>query len=496
MTDCPVCCEAYTPAARKPVVCQFCEYSACVSCVRQFLLSHAGDAQCLAPGCRRVWDRETLEQALPKTFLNGEYKRHRETVLLDRERAQLPATQPIAHAHRHARELVAQNAALQTEATAATKHLLALRRTLEHNQDTINYVYAHHRLPDQTHTAGAPTAAKGPVYSRGCPKDDCRGFLNADFVCGLCSLKCCKRCHEPLAADETAADDPDAAGPSAASGPSAAASERPAKHQCREEDVETAKALVKETRSCPTCHVPIYRIEGCDQMWCPGCHTSFSWRTGEVEKGRVHNPHYYEWLRRTNGGAVPRELGDVPCGGIPDVSAVMVWLRQLPGVEQSLQAQAPLPRFQRHPDPWTVALEAYPAGMALFKYHRRVQHIEAMVLPTYRAAPVDNTMARVRYLLGEHTEAQFKWELQKAEKKHQKLTAIHAVLQTLIAVVGDTLRNALAGACTPPALEALELELGAVRDFTNEAVQRVSRTFDCVVPFLMADYNILSRRFK
>jgi len=52
-------------------------------------------------------------------------------------------------------------------------------------------------------------------------------------------------------------------------------------------------------------------VRNCDQMWCTQCHTAFNWRTGRIESV-VHNPHYFEWLRR-NGNAVPRNPGDIPC---------------------------------------------------------------------------------------------------------------------------------------------------------------------------------------
>jgi hypothetical protein len=53
-------------------------------------------------------------------------------------------------------------------------------------------------------------------------------------------------------------------------------------------------------------------VKNCDQIWCTQCQTAFSWRTGKVETGAVHNPHYYEWMRRN--GTLERNPADVQCG--------------------------------------------------------------------------------------------------------------------------------------------------------------------------------------
>lgn len=48
--------------------------------------------------------------------------------------------------------------------------------------------------------------------------------------------------------------------------------------------------------------------KNCSQIWCTICHTAFDWKTGEIEKKRIHNPHYYEYLRKISpNGEIPRE---------------------------------------------------------------------------------------------------------------------------------------------------------------------------------------------
>lgn len=48
-------------------------------------------------------------------------------------------------------------------------------------------------------------------------------------------------------------------------------------------------------------------VKNCDQIWCTLCQTAFSWKTGIIEQGRIHNPHYYEFLRNQANGEIPRE---------------------------------------------------------------------------------------------------------------------------------------------------------------------------------------------
>ena len=53
-------------------------------------------------------------------------------------------------------------------------------------------------------------------------------------------------------------------------------------------------------------------------MWCVKCHTFWHWDSMTIIEARgqiPHNPDHREWLQRTGG--VAREIGDIPCGGLP-----------------------------------------------------------------------------------------------------------------------------------------------------------------------------------
>ena len=126
------------------------------------------------------------------------------------------------------------------------------------------------------------------VFTHKCPMENCNGFLNEKYECGLCENKICKYCFEKLEDG----------------------------HECNEEKKQTVAMLKKDTKPCPKCGELIYKVSGCDQMYCIKCHTAYSWRTGEIERGSVHNPEYYRWMRE-NGQVIPRNPLDVqndPCG--------------------------------------------------------------------------------------------------------------------------------------------------------------------------------------
>jgi hypothetical protein len=291
MTTCDVCCEKFNKINHKKVECQFCDLVSCRSCSQRYILESFEDPHCM--GCKTLWSREFIDTFCTKYFRNTELRRHRENVLFEREKALMPQSQKevervltIRRLRRSARKLRAQlfelyqkyhlSFPINERIIAEYPEILTFHQELENVYIELERVRAMGGLVDTETTK----------FVRKCPHEECKGFLNEEYFCGLCTTTFCKECNEPMTDD----------------------------HECDPQVVKTIKLLNRDSKSCPKCGTVIHKTSGCSQMWCINCHTAFDWRTGEISTGRIHNPHYIEFKRK-NGSS--REHGDIPCGGIP-----------------------------------------------------------------------------------------------------------------------------------------------------------------------------------
>lgn len=263
--DCSVCVEKFNKSSRKKIVCG-CGFKVCEECARRYLLQENQEAGCMS--CKIKWPRKFLVSNFSKVFINKEYKKFRENLFLEREMGMMPATQPFVESRLEAESI--KNKLLE---------LKSIKRDIECQIFALEIELNNKKIRSKD--------IKGE-FVRQCPSNDCRGFLNKTLKCGLCHITACGSCRE-IKGDN---------------------------HSCDPNVVETIKLLKNETKPCPKCGILIYKIEGCPQMYCMpssgGCGIAFSWDTLMIEKGPIHNPHYYEYQRQMNNGVVERQPGDTP----------------------------------------------------------------------------------------------------------------------------------------------------------------------------------------
>lgn len=295
--SCFVCCEKFNKSTRAPIKCEKpdCGYTACKKCVRNYLLGTAQDPHCMQ--CNAAWNQQFMVKNLNKSFVTNDYNEHRKKQLLERELSKMPETMAFAADWKEAERIEKEDI---REINKKIAELRKVWRDLELKRRDLG-IHAHN-LRSGTSGDGKKETRK---FMFPCPDEECRGFLSSAYKCELCSNYTCPNCFEIVGKTR---DPPD--------------------HQCDPDMVKTAELIKKTTRACPKCGERIAKSSGCDQMWCVKCHTAFSYKTGAIDNGVVHNPHYFQY-KRENGG-VPRNPGDVVCGGVPqDAWRVRNRLRQI-----------------------------------------------------------------------------------------------------------------------------------------------------------------------
>ena len=469
---CGICIERYNLSSHKAITCPYCQFTACSGCQERYLCETTEDAHCMS--CRKGWTREVLVDNFTRKFVTRTYKQRREDLLYERERSLMPSTQVYVEMERRNRDITRQIVALKSERDRATEKMFNIDRTplaviqvrenLENEFDA--RVLRHRHVTDQRKVVeglaweighlefvqtqllhrihGGNVEGERRQFVRACPYANCKGFLSTAWKCGICDNWTCPSCHEGKGPDKDA------------------------EHTCNQDAVATAQLLSKDSRNCPKCAAAIFKIDGCDQMYCTQCHTAFSWRTGRIETGTIHNPHYYDYMRAHGG--LPRQPGDVPCGGFPDA-------------HQVLSIHYPMYRSQRAPTDKTDAF-----GL-IVNAHRSYGHCMWVVTPRYVHDRINgNRDLRIKFMIGDLDETEFKRKIQQREKAAQKKQDIRQVCEMYTTVLNDLFQAYIQN----KNMDDLVNSLIELRSHVNGIFTVVSRRYSgCATPRIDATYHMV-----
>jgi hypothetical protein len=366
-----------------------------------------------------------------KQVLEGLIKPLMKKMLLDRETSKLPLAQQAYEALLLDKRVVELNKSIVDKERELYKLENKIRKMLNiipTNSVNKKYNYLYEMRDDienslaemilELEKLGREQSTKTEKsYTRPCPNKECRGFLNNHWKCGLCDSKVCKDCRE------TVGD---------------------ADHKCDPNMVENVKTLDKECKACPKCKASIYKIEGCDQMFCTMCHTPFSWKTGLVVTGRIHNPHYFEMLRRTGReDELLRDAQELNCG--------------------NRQAQA-----------YQFLLKNYKHYIFLGYIRQVLDDLEMVIVPELtRKIGLDTTSININYISGKYSTKEWSTQLYKKERArlyHQELLDINTALVNTIAdlILSTDLES----------ISSLEAQLIELFEYTNVSLREVASFFD------------------
>jgi hypothetical protein len=405
MACCCICCEKFNKSNRLKILCCYCEFENCRECFNKYTLDTFQDPHCM--NCKKAFTKDFLNENCTAAFINKDLKVHREQVLFDREISLLIETMPyieleneIAKNYKISRTLEQErnllNQRLQeisTEIYRITDFTSRIRSTIN-AEDGINTPGA--VLPGQTYSQNrnttTPVAEVKEVkkFVRKCPGEECRGFLNTNWICAVCEVKTCKDCNEPIKPD----------------------------HQCDPKMIENMELIKKDSKPCPECGEFIFRIEGCYMMWCTSCNTPWDWKSGlKITTGNIHNPHYFEFLRKNNPTPAPQAGA---CMRRPAATNIIA-------MHKAIYLNSVISKFFED----------------LFMISAHVEFVEIpMRTPRRAELPiVANRLLRINYILKRITDEEFKRELRTNEKKFERNQEFLNIYQMFMNVCNDTFMN-------------------------------------------------------
>jgi hypothetical protein len=441
--SCLICCEKFNKSTHLRVDCKGCDDSSdvvCRTCSQTFILNSINNPHCML--CKSEWEREFMTTYLTKTFVNNKLKTHTEEIFMDREISKLPDTQEYVQ---HLKHIDRSKNLIQDCVTEKNKLLRLLKKQTDMERDLryeLNALYI-----------DTPEDTKGRTekkFTYKCPGGDCKGFLSEKWACGLCDVKYCKDCMEPNDED----------------------------HECDKERKETFQLIKKDTKPCPKCGELIFKLDGCNQMWCTVCHTTFDWITGKTEDGAVHNPEYYRWVRE-GGRTLARNPLDVPprdpCGLI-DQRDLLYLMRNIFKPKQN--------GLRNH-------VVDCPETVIIFNIHRMINHIGFKCRDHTTRHDIDNRQLRdlrAKYLLNTLNKETWKRQLQIIEKSNKKKQDYINIWNLIRIILNESVAKIVQLNTTTSVIDVMA-EVEAARLFCNKSFAKVGQLYTCVYPGIDSSWN-------
>jgi hypothetical protein len=438
-------------------------------------------------GCDKEWDRQTLIKKLTPSFVNSKFKDHLGEVLFEKEKALLPATQLVLEQINRRVEL--ENKIKETSYKLKKQNEIASNYRYIHKHNYTGNLFCnvcyirftpwddHNCAPVdidlllkerkqckenlktlrlQLDSNEDPEVPERNKFIKKCPNLECRGFLSSQWKCGLCNMWSCPDCH-------------------CLKGP-----EKTSEHNCKAEDVATAKLLDKDSKPCPSCGAVIFKISGCNQMWCTQCRTTFDWQSLRIETGNIHNPHYLEYARHS--GTLDRNPLDIQCGRELDHNFAVIFDRMfIRGI----------PRKERE------TCEERRNANRIIRNLSELRAYKITALLREQEDLLDNLDLRLKYLQNDIDDTAFKILLQRRKKKYLKSVNLCNLYQMVVNCATDIFYRYYDELVKTPSLQLHEKyskEFEGIRSYANECLKVISKDFQSVQLTFHTDFYLTNAK--
>lgn len=436
--DCEVCTMPFTSCKRKLVSCP-CEYKVCTKCTKTYLLGSSHNPHCM--NCRRAWTRDFMCETVGRAFVNGIYTNKRKEILFEKEKARMPETLPLA-------EILKKREASKIKVHEAQKEVVKCLQLWREARYKLREEEI--QLDEYRDIFRSGKVNKKVESYMKCPVDNCKGFLeNGTNKCKICTSTICKKCIS-VVSDEN--------------------------HECKKEDLETAKLIQSTTKPCPQCGTRISKVNGCDQMWCTNCHVAFSWNTGKMETGIVHNPHYYQWMNNNDVQHANRNPQDEVCGGLINYHHINTHCRQ---------------------NKININLDRRYNLLSIM--HRGIRHLQIVIIRKLREdlnGENDNSKRRAEYMCDMISESEFISHIIKKDKNRMRDQDMLNVYELYVQVGIEQFRNLLESHFDDGTLLHLLKTMEKLRDYCVDELKKISRNYKMGVWLIEENFDISNNKIK
>lgn len=399
--------------------------------------------------CKVGWTRQYMCDALKSAFVNGTYSKRRGEILFDQEKTMFADSMPIAIAAKKQKETKNEIAKLKKRWIDVKLEMHGVSALSDDPMELVKYRCELKKIDaaveslqldlDGAHQKAEPKPKiQKREYIRPCSVSHCRGYIEADMECKMCTTRFCEACHNP---------------------------HTPC-HVCNDDDVASALVIMKDSKPCPSCHAMTFRMSGCPQMWCTMCKKAWDWRTGEIDKGNIHNPHYFQYLKTAKLEDIQPYMCANGANGVNDgfLTTIVGFVKQK-GAEWE----------------W------------MYNIIRLTNHAMRVERPKYTVrAHHDNQDLRVKFLIQDIDEGGFKRSLAQREKANAKKREISQILDMFVAVANDITMKSTATDKNDDC-QTFSSEFLALCKYFNAMNQNVSRHYKSSKPLQI---NLVTMTFS
>ena len=448
MATCNICVEKLNKSTRLEIKCNYCEFSHCRTCFQKYLLE-TNEPYCM--NCKKIYSNDFIFENCTDVFITKELKKHRQEVLLNQQKSLMPATQPYVVLEKEKNKMRERVRIIEQERSEILRQLTIKQTQINNMNYEINHMTIHGNHNGTQNTE----SAERKKFIRKCPMTDCRGFLSQQWKCGTCETRICNKCNEEKLDTECDLE---------------------GNHRCDPGNVANMELINKDTKPCPECGTMIHRYVGCPMMFCVECHCAWNWNTGLVEKGVIHNPHYYEFMRRGGNLNPGRNHGDIPCGGLPEIYGLRRVFDQCSRMK---------------------ILNANEINR-LYNIHNCITHVQHHEILIINDLNEESTRhLRVQYMLNNSSENDFKQILQQLEKQKNKKRDFNNIFQMFVDVSSDIFRQIVicyeSGTHDIPILKNCFDQNFVIFDnlriYFIEQLKKCGKSYKCVYPGINESYT-------